>query len=97
MQDKDRVTDMTAEAEEMTAIEAEEAVEEEEDEAEEAELVEEPPRPMASTFQTSLGPSQTKSGELSQARAVDMSTKSATGSVAVPTKEIQEKSPQPLL
>jgi hypothetical protein len=90
---------MTAEAEEMTAIEAEEAVEEEEeeDEAKEAEVVEEPPWPMASTFQTSLGPSLTKNGELSQARAEDMSTKSATGSVAVPTKETQGKSPQPLL
>jgi hypothetical protein len=40
--DKDRVTDMTAEAEEMTAIEAKEAVEEDEAEAEakEAEVVE---------------------------------------------------------
>jgi hypothetical protein len=74
---------------------AEEAAEE--DEAEEAEVVEEPPWPMALTFQTSLGPSQTKSGELSRARAMDMSTESATGSVAAPTKETQEKSLQPLL
>jgi hypothetical protein len=52
---------------------------------------------MALTFPMSLDPSLAKNGELSQARANDMSTKSAIGSVAAPTKEVQEKSPQPLL
>jgi hypothetical protein len=78
----------------MTAIKSKEAVDKEEDQAE---VVEEPPWPMALTFLTSLDPSLTKNGELSQARANDMSTKSAIGSVAEPTKEAEEKSPQPLL
>jgi hypothetical protein len=68
----------------------------EEDEVEEDKVEEEPPWPMVLTSLMSPDLSLTKNGELSQARADDMSMKSAIGSVAAPTKEVEEKLPQPL-
>jgi hypothetical protein len=66
-------------------------------EEDKVEVEEEPPWPMTLTLLMSLDLSLTKNGDLSQVRANNMSTKSAIKSVAVPTKEVQEKSPQPLL
>jgi hypothetical protein len=97
----DQATGMEVVAGDMAVVVAQKAValvkEMEEDEVKEDGVEEEPPWPMASTFKMSLDPSLTKNGELSQARADDMSTKSAIGSAAAPTKEFKEKSPQPLL
>jgi hypothetical protein len=96
----DRATGMGVVAGDMAVVVAKKAValieEMEEEKVEEDEVKEEPPWPMALTLLMSQDLSLTKNGELSQARADDMSIKSAIGSVAVPTKEVQERSPQPL-